>query len=148
MMTHFQTGKILLYLITMDKKILLIEDDESISFLYKRQLDFAGLPTDAFLTGNEGLAAASQKQYDFILLDIMLPDINGLDILKKLKENEVTKKIPVIFLTNLGQEETIKEGFKLGADGYLIKASFTPDQMVEEVKSLMQQFATKPQPAS
>lgn len=127
----------------MDKKILLIEDDESISFLYKRQLDQAGLPTDAYLTGQEGLSAASQKKYDLILLDIMLPDINGLDILKKLKENEATKKIPVIFLTNLGQEETIKEGFKLGADGYLIKASFTPDQMVEEVKSLIQQFEAK-----
>lgn len=127
----------------MDKKILLIEDDESISFLYKRQLDAAGLLTDALLTGNEGLAAASKNKYDLILLDIMLPDINGLDILKKLKENEVTKKIPVIFLTNLGQEAIIKEGFKLGADGYLIKASFTPDQMVEEVKTLIQQFEAK-----
>lgn len=127
----------------MDKKILLIEDDESISFLYKRQLDQAGLLTDAYLTGQEGLSAASQKKYDIILLDIMLPDINGLDILKKLKENEATKKIPVIFLTNLGQEEIIKQGFKLGADGYLIKASFTPDQMVEEVKSLIKQVETK-----
>lgn len=127
----------------MDKKILLIEDDESISFLYKRQLDQSSLPTDAFLTGQEGLSAASQKKYDIILLDIMLPDINGLDILKKLKENEATKKIPVIFLTNLGQEEIIKQGFKLGADGYLIKASFTPDQMVEEVKSLIQQVEAK-----
>lgn len=127
----------------MDKQILLIEDDESISFLYKRQLDASGLSTDAFLTGNDGIAAASQKKYDLILLDIMLPDINGLDILKKLKENEATKKIPVIFLTNLGQEEIIKQGFKLGADGYLIKASFTPDQMVAEVKSLIQQFEVK-----
>ncbi len=128
----------------MDKKILLIEDDESISFLYKRQLDLSGLPTDAFLNGQEGILAATQKKYDLILLDIMLPDINGLDLLKKLKENESTNKIPVIFLTNLGQEAIIKEGFKLGADGYLIKASFTPDQMVEEVKILIQQFEAKP----
>ncbi len=131
----------------MDKKILLIEDDESISFLYKRQLDQAGLSTDAYLTGQEGLSAASQKKYDIILLDIMLPDINGLDILKKLKENEATKNISVIFLTNLGQEEIIKQGLTLGAIGYLIKASFTPDQMVEEVKLLIKEAEAKPIPS-
>ncbi len=121
------------------KKILLIEDDESISFIYKRQLDLANFPTDTFSNAADGLKASAQAHYDLVLLDIMLPDMNGLDILKKLKENEKTKNIPVIFLTNLGQDSIIKEGFKLGAIGYLIKASYTPDQMVNEVKNILQQ---------
>lgn len=70
------------------------------------------------------------------LLDIMLPKIHGLDVLKELKKNKRTGKIPVVLLTNLGQEEVIKEGFRLGAEAYLIKAAYTPNQVVQEIKNL------------
>lgn len=121
----------------MDKKILLIEDDESISFLYKRQLELAGFKTDAFFTGGEGLSALRQQQYDLLLLDIMLPDMNGLDILKQVKQNPATSALPTVLLTNLGQDSVIKEGFSLGAKGYLLKAALTPDQIVQEVKMML-----------
>jgi two-component system response regulator ResD len=126
----------------MIKKVLLIEDDEFIRDLYKRQLDMDGFSTYAFLNGNDGLKAALENQYDLILLDIMLPGMNGLDILRNIKQNEASKNTPVIMLTNLGQEAVIKEGYALGAIGYLIKASFTPDQAVQEIKNILAQNAT------
>src|SRR5205823_1690241 len=86
---------------TMQPKILLIEDEDYIRDLYKRQLDNAGLSTDAFPNGQQGLAAVKQSHYDLVLLDIMLPDTNGLQILKEIKQNEGTKLWPVVLLTNL-----------------------------------------------
>lgn len=118
-------------------KLLLVEDEEYIRDLYKRQLDLAGLMTDAFGMGNEGLAAAEKNVYDLILLDIMLPDINGLQILQKIKQNPISKGTPVVLLTNLGQDAVIKQGFELGADGYLVKAAYTPDQIVQEIKNIL-----------
>lgn len=119
------------------KKILLVEDEDFIRDLYKRQLSLAGFKTDAFGTGNEGLDAALHNQYDLILLDIMLPGMNGLDILKRIRENEKTKETPVFLLTNLGQESAMKEGTALGATEYIIKAAVTPDQIVTMAKNLL-----------
>ena len=68
----------------------------------------------------------------------MLPKMSGIDVLKSLKQNPLTKKIPTLLLTNLGEETIIKEGFELGADGYLLKVSYTPIQVVEEVKKFLQ----------
>src|SRR3990167_11424579 len=102
-------------------KIVLIEDDDLIRELYKDELTAAGFNLDAFPTGREGLEAISKNRYDLLLLDIMLPDTNGLEVLKKIKLNPKTKGLPVVLLTNLGQDSIIKEGFKLGAEDYLIK---------------------------
>lgn len=135
----------------MNKKLLLVEDEEYIRDLYKRQLDLAGLMTDAFGMGKDGLAAAEKNPYDLILLDIMLPDINGLQILQKIKQNPSAKSTPVVLLTNLGQDAVIKQGFELGADGYLVKAAYTPDQIVQEIKNIlakMPQAPTAPAPAT
>ena len=129
----------------MNKKLLLVEDEEYIRDLYKRQLDLAGLMTDAFGMGNEGLAAAEKNPYDLILLDIMLPDINGLQILQKIKQNPISKNTPVVLLTNLGQDAVIKQGFELVADGYLVKAAYTPDQIVQKIKNIL---AKTPAPAA
>jgi CheY-like chemotaxis protein len=127
-------------------KLLLIEDEDFIRDLYKRQLELAGIPTDAFGMGNDGLNAAHQNPtaYDLVLLDIMLPDTNGLQILKDLKQNTPTKSIPVILLTNLSQDMLIKEGFELGAEGYLVKAAYTPAQIVQEVKNILAKKPTNP----
>lgn len=125
--------------------ILLVEDEDFIRDIFKRQLDLSGLQTEAFPNGKEGLNAVAQKNYSLILLDIMLPDMNGLEILKNIKENPAKKDIPVVMLTNLGQDAVIKQGFDLGATGYLIKAAYTPDQVVQEVKNIL---ANKPSPAT
>lgn len=121
----------------MQPKALIIEDEQFIRDIYKRQLEKAGITVDGFGNGAEGLQSISQNKYNIILLDIMLPDLNGLEILKQIKQNPASKNIPVIMLTNLGQDEIIKEGFTLGAQGYFIKASYTPDQIVAEVKNIL-----------
>ena len=118
-------------------RILLIDDEDFIRELYKRQLDLAGFQTDAFGLGEQGLVAVKDTIYDLILLDIMLPHMNGLDILKKIKADARYKNIPVILLTNLGQDNIIKEAFALGAKDYVIKASYTPDQIVEKVREVL-----------
>ena len=121
----------------MQSRALIIEDEEFIRDIYKRQLEKAGIAVDGFGNGKEGLQALTQSSYNIVLLDIMLPDLNGLEILKQIKQNPNLAKIPVIMLTNLGQDEVIKEGFSLGAQGYFIKASYTPDQIVQEVKNIL-----------
>lgn len=122
-----------------ERHILLVEDEDFIRDLYKRQLDLENLKTDAFGNGKDGLAALAQKAYDLILLDIMLPGMNGLEILKHIKQSNIAKDTPVVLLTNLGQESVMKEAFALGAKDYIIKASVTPAQIVEKVKELLRQ---------
>lgn len=126
------------------KRILLIEDEDSIRDLYKRQLSVAGFAIDAFSNGKDGLAALNKNSYNLVLLDIMLPDLNGLQILREVKQNEAIKATPIILLTNLGQDMVIKEGFSLGAEGYLIKASYTPDQIVQEVTNILNKKTPTP----
>ena len=119
------------------KSILLIEDDLFIKELYQRQLSKAGFEVDTAEDGPTGLVKSSQKQWSLILLDIMLPEINGLDLLRTLKAKPETRNIPVILLTNLGQDSLIKEAFDIGAEAYLIKSAYTPKQIVEEVKEFL-----------
>lgn len=127
-----------------NKRLVMVEDEESIRELYKRQLQLAGLQVDAFANGKEGLNAILNGNYDLILLDIMLPDINGLEILKEVKKNEKTKVLPVLLLTNLGQDAVIKEGFQLGAEGYILKAAYTPDQIIQEIKNVLARRQSAP----
>jgi len=117
------------------KKILVIDDEESIREIYRREFTNNGLDVEVAKDGEEGLLMAAEKTPSLILLDIMLPKMSGIDVLKSLKQNPLTKKIPTLLLTNLGEETIIKEGFELGADGYLLKVSYTPTQVVEEVKN-------------
>lgn len=124
------------------KRILLIEDDDLIRDLYKRQLDLAGLATDGFPNGKEGLESLTKNHYDLVLLDILLPDINGLEILKKIKDDQANKELPVVLLTNLGQDEIVKQGFNLGAEGYLIKLYYTPEKVIEEVRNILAKKAS------
>ena len=114
-------------------KILLIEDEEFIRDIYTDELTNGGFQVDSVGTGREGFEKLAQNRYDLLLLDIMLPDTNGLEILKKVKQNPQTKDLKVVLLTNLGEDSVIKEGFKLGADKYLIKMSYNLDQVVQEL---------------
>ena len=133
----------------MDKRVLLIEDEQFIREIYKRQLEKAGIATDDLASGKDVINTLKQRKYDLVLLDIMLPDTNGLEILRHMKQDDELKNIPAIFLTNLGQEELVKEGMTLGAIGYLIKASYDPNQIVDEVKNVLASgtLSTNPQPA-
>lgn len=118
------------------KKILLVEDEKFISDLYSHQLTKAGYQVTAALDGTSGLASLEKDTFDLLLLDIMLPGINGLELLREWRKKHADNKMPVLLLTNLGQDAVIKEGFALGVQGYLIKASYTPDQVVTEIQNV------------
>lgn len=119
------------------KKVLVVDDEDSIREIYRRELQTHGYQVAVAADGEEGLLKSGEDTPDIILLDIMLPKMSGIDVLKALKENQLTKNIPVLLLTNLGEETIIKEGFELGADGYLLKVSYTPAQVVEEVTKFL-----------
>lgn len=118
----------------MNNKILLIEDDSFIREMYQDELKRSGFEVAAYASGEEGLKALEQNQFDLMLLDIMLPGINGLETLKQIKTNPKISNLKVVMLTNLGQETIIKEGFDIWAIGYLIKSAYNPDQIIQEVR--------------
>lgn len=118
------------------KKILLIEDDQFIIDLYTTKLNSVGFSTDVATTGDEALAKLKEKP-DLILLDVVLPRVDGWEILREIKENPELNSIPVIILSNLGQKSEVEKGLKLGAKKYLIKAHYTPSQVVKEIKDCL-----------
>ena len=117
--------------------ILLVEDEDSIRDLYNRQLTKSGFIVVAVNNGEAAVQALGQQAFDILLLDIMLPGINGLQVLREFKAKSPNSPMKVVLLTNLGQEAVIKEGFELGAHAYLIKSSYTPDQIVTEITNIL-----------
>lgn len=117
-------------------KILIVEDEKYLRELYVEILQDEGFQVDAAADGEEGYLALLKGGYDLVLLDIMLPRMDGLKILEKLK-NETPPKRPngiIVILSNLGQDAFISEAIRLGAKGYMIKTDYTPDLVVKEVK--------------
>jgi len=119
------------------KKILVVDDEPAVREIYNREFTTAGYKVVIATNGEEGLLKAGEENPDLILLDVMMPKMSGIDTLKNLKKNELTKNTPILLLTNLGEEQLIKEGFSLGADGYLLKVSYTPAQVVEECRKFL-----------
>jgi len=115
-------------------KVLIIEDEQMLSAMYKVKFENEGYEIVVANDGAEGLEIAKNNKFDMILLDIIMPKIDGFAVLKKLRERDITKDTPVILLTNLGQDEDVSRGKELGAVGYLIKANNTPAEVVEKVQ--------------
>lgn len=121
------------------KKILIVEDDQFLREFYQELLNEEGYITDAASDGEMGLSKIVSNEYNLILLDIMLPKKDGIQILRDLKTTPPkSQNATIVILTNLGQDAVIKECFNLGADGYLIKSALNPDQVLAEVKSYLQ----------
>ena len=125
----------------MKKKVLIIEDDNFIASLMIEGLKKSGFDFDVDLAfnGEEGLKKIEEKIPDLILLDIILPGIGGFEILEKLKNEEKTKQIPVIIVSNLGSQDEIQKGLKLGAISYFIKAHILPDELAREVDKVLKE---------
>lgn len=118
----------------MDKKILLIEDEAFVRDLYIDVLSSAGYEVTAAVDGEDAMVKSEGKTFDLILLDIMLPKMTGMEVLKRFKEETSDKRdTPVYLLTNLGEETVAKEAYKLGADGYLLKAKYLPKELISEI---------------
>jgi len=118
-------------------KVLLIEDEDSIRQIYKDELDFAGFQTDDFGMAKDGLAAFKNNYYDVVVLDIILLDMNGLDVLKEMKKDKQKKDIPILLLTTITQDIIVKKGLALGAKAYLQKDLITPDKLVGKIKEIL-----------
>ncbi|MFA5358270.1 MAG: response regulator [Patescibacteria group bacterium] len=111
-------------------KILIIEDEESLSDMYRLRLEKEGYQIFTASRGKQGIEIAKKEQPDLILLDIVMPEMDGYEVLEKLKSDNKTKNLRVFFLTNMGQDEEIKRGMDLGAESYIIKSSLTPSALV------------------
>ena len=124
-------------------KILLIEDDSFLVDIYTTKFKQAGFQISVAEQGSEAFESIQKAPPDIILLDVVLPHIDGWDILKKLQEQETTRDIPVFVLSNLGQKEEIEKGLRLGAKKYLIKAHYTPSEIVEEIEKFLKEYKNK-----
>ena len=121
---------------TEDKKfkILLAEDDKFISRAYKDGLERAGFIVIQATDGEQAMEKTKQEVPDIILLDLIMPVKNGFEVLKGVKADEATKNIPIIILSNLGQDSDIEKGRELGATDYMIKSNFSMNEVIEKIK--------------
>ena len=119
-------------------KILIVEDEKDVLELIRYNLNKAGYETETALTGWQALDQAIEFQPDLILLDIMLPEIDGLEVCENLKDNSITKNIPVVMLTAKDTEQDIIEGLKTGASDYLTKP-FSPRVLLARIKDILRQ---------
>lgn len=115
-------------------KILIIEDDKFLLKLYSDKLRREGFEVAGAISGEEGLNKVFGEKPDLVLLDLVLPQKSGFEILSEMKLNPETKDIPVVILTNLGQESDIQRGLELGAAAYLVKTEFSVNQLPELIK--------------
>lgn len=120
------------------KKIVIVEDDEFLSDLLKEKFKIEKADVTHVTNGVDLLSSLEDLNPDLILLDIVLPKMDGYDILDAIKSNEKTSHIPVVMLSNLGQESDIKRGKQKGAERFLVKAMFSLDEVVTEVKQTLQ----------
>ncbi|MFA6588033.1 MAG: response regulator [Patescibacteria group bacterium] len=117
--------------------VVLIEDDQMIREMYQAKFTKAGYEIHDAADGAAGLELVKKIKPDIILLDIIMPKMDGFQVLKQLRENPDFQKTPIVMLTNLGQEEDVKKGQELGSTDYFIKTNFTPSAIVDKVKSLL-----------
>ena len=118
----------------MEKTILIIEDDKFLRELIVQKLIKEGYKISEAVDGEDGIKKIKEEKPDLVLLDLILPGIDGFEVLSKMREDPSITKIPVIILSNLGQKEDVERGLKLGAVDYLIKAHFTPGEIIEKIK--------------
>ena len=117
--------------------ILIVEDEVALLEMYKTKYETSGFKVYGATNGGIGLIMAKKQIPGLILLDILMPKIDGYAMLKKLKADKDTKNIPVIIFSNLSQKKEIEKGFKLGADDYIIKTELTPTELVNKVKGFL-----------
>lgn len=118
-------------------KIAIIEDDPVISQMYRMKFEADGFEVELAKDGARGVALVETFTPDLILLDIQMPKMNGVEALKIIRKNDWGKDIPVIILTNLGEEESPNEVRELGIESYIVKANLTPRQVVQRVKETL-----------
>jgi DNA-binding response OmpR family regulator len=121
----------------MEKKILVVEDDKFLRELMSQKLIKEGFEIIQAVDGEEGLKKIKEEKPGLVLLDLILPGIDGFEVLTRVKTDPEVSQTPIIILSNLGQREDVERGLKLGATDYLIKAHFTPGEIIEKIKNIL-----------
>ena len=121
----------------MEKTILIIEDDKFLRELIAQKLTKEGYNISEAVDGEEGIKKIKEEKPSLVLLDLILPGMDGFEVLSRTKEDPNLKSIPIIILSNLGQREDVERGLKMGAVDYLIKAHFTPGEIIEKIKKVL-----------
>ncbi len=120
-------------------KILIVEDEEVLAKVLQEKLENSGYAAEIAMDGDAALAAAEKFRPDAIVLDLLLPKKNGFEVLETLKANEVLKMIPVIVVSNLGEDSDIKRSLQLGAADYYVKSEHPINEIVEKIKNVILQ---------
>jgi len=124
------------------EKILIVDDEEDVLELVRFNLEKDGYKTEAAVSGEEAIMTAKSKMPDLIILDLMLPGIDGLEVCKKLKSDSKTENIPIIMLTAKGEESDIVIGLELGAEDYITKP-FSPKVLTARVRRILQRHVVR-----
>ncbi|QQG42983.1 MAG: response regulator [Candidatus Giovannonibacteria bacterium] len=118
-------------------KVLIVDDDAFLLDMYAIKFKESGFAVDIAKNGEEALAKSKSAEPDVILLDIVMPKMDGFDVLRALKKDNLAPNAVIVILTNLGQKEDVERGLKLGATDYIVKAHFTPSEVVAKVRGLL-----------
>lgn len=118
-------------------KILIVEDDPFLLKMYSKKLQVEGFEVEIAKDGEEGLIKIKSFLPDLVLMDLMLPKLNGLEAIEKAKSDPATKNIPILVLSNLSATTDTEEAVKKGAIGYLIKSDYTPSQVIDKIKEIL-----------
>lgn len=121
----------------MPQKILVIEDDKFLRELITQKLVKEDFEISEAVDGEEGIKKIKEEKPDLVLLDLILPGIDGFEVLSRMKKELTSAPIPVIILSNLGQKDDVEKGLKMGAIDYLIKAHFTPGEIIDKIKAAL-----------
>jgi CheY-like chemotaxis protein len=118
------------------KKILIVEDDNFVAEVYFTKLSEMGYESLLAQNGREGIEILKKNKIDLILLDILMPIMDGMEMLNEVKKDEKLKSIPVILLTNVGEKDSIQKVREMGVKNYLIKSHFTPAEVIEKIEEV------------
>ncbi len=118
-------------------KILIVEDDNFLRELVVKKMSDFGFDVLQAENGQKALEIAKKESLAIILLDLIIPEKDGFEVLEELKNDPRTQKVPVIILSNLGQKEEIQRGLNMGAADFLVKAHYTPDEILAKVKQIL-----------
>ncbi|MBI2450364.1 MAG: response regulator [Candidatus Nealsonbacteria bacterium] len=120
-----------------NKKVLIVEDDEFLADILVKQLAKAGFDTDLAIDAKAALEKIKQEKPSLVLLDLILPGMNGFEFLEKIKSDPILRDIRVIILSNLGQKDEIERGLKLGAEDFMVKANYDINEIIQKVKNVL-----------
>ncbi|OGF74742.1 hypothetical protein A3J56_03350 [Candidatus Giovannonibacteria bacterium RIFCSPHIGHO2_02_FULL_46_20] len=124
---------------TTPTSVLIVEDDRFLRDLIQQKLTKEGFTTISAVDGEEGLKITKEQKPHLVLLDLILPGMDGFEVLRKIKSDPETAATPVVVLSNLGQKEDMDRAMKIGADDFMVKAHFTPTEIISKVRSILKE---------